>query len=135
MAFTLGSWIRSHLHPFPSGLSDGHFELADQFATTGSQPVSWGGITWARAVVRQKGWGSGTGTVGPIYSLQLAYDSAFTSQVRTLDQAQTQRNTVDQSFLLNGVDAVEQNNSFVRVAMTFSGTDVVTADIMIDVLP
>src|SRR5437773_8791047 len=106
MAFSLGAWVKTHTHPFlvaPGGQASNqpptiayHFEMADQAVTTTPVAQFPTGVSWARAVIRQKGWGSGNGTVGPIYELQVAYDSGFTSQVRDIDHRTALRNGNDQ---------------------------------------
>jgi len=128
MAFTLGQWCKAHNHPFIMGLGGQasnqpptlayHFEMADQAVTmtpVGQAPT---GIAWARAIIRQKGWGSGSGTVGPIYELQVAYDSGFTSQVRDLDHRTALRNGNDQTLTLVGPVPDAQSYTFVRIAVT-----------------
>ncbi len=145
MAFTLGSWCKSHTHPFlvqPGGQGsiqpptiNYHFELADQSVTTSPVGQAPTGISWARAIINQKGWGSGTGTVGPIYELQVAYDSGFTSQLRDLDHRTALRNGTNQTLSLTGPVPDAQSYTFVRVAVTLSGTDVVTYDAILDMIP
>lgn len=138
MAFTLGGWVKNHVAPFTTGVQAApgtvpptispYFELADQSTTTSPVMQVPYGVTWGYAVVRQKGWGSGSGTVGPVYEFQVAFNSAFTSQLRVIAAWQTQRDGTDQTFLLDGVDPVEQTNTFGRIAVTLSGTDAVTYD-------
>ena len=145
MAFTLGQWCKAHNHPFIAALGGQaatspptiayHFELADQAVTTSPVGQAPTGIAWARAVVRQKGWGSGNGSVGPIYELQVAYDSGFTSQVRDLDHRTALRNGNDQVLTLAGPVPDDMSRTFVRVAITLSGTDAITADILLDLFP
>ena len=117
MAFSLGAWVRNHYAPFVVGQQNApgtvpptispYFELADQFQTTSPVMQAPWGITWARVIGRQKGWGSGSGTVGPTYELQVAYDSGFTSQVRNLGTFVGQRDGTDQVFVLETLDPVE----------------------------
>src|SRR5437773_1677942 len=119
MAFSLGAWVKTHTHPFlvaPGGQASNqpptiayHFEMADQAVTMTPVAQTPSGISWGRAVIRQKGWGSGNGTVGPIYELEVAYDSGFTSQLRTIAQATLLRNGRDQTVVLAGV--VPDDNS------------------------
>ena len=145
MAFSLGQWCKAHNHPFVMALGGQasnqpptlayHFELADQAVTTTPVGQAPTGIAWARAVIRQKGWGSGSGTVGPIYELQVAYDSGFTSQLRDLDHRTALRNGNDQTLTLTGPVPDAQSYTFVRIAVTLSGTDAVTFDAIIDMVP
>lgn len=145
MAFTLGAWTKAHQAPFLVGAGGlqanqpptiaNHFELADQAASTSPVMQAPQGIALARIVGRQKGWGSGSGSVGPIYELQVAYDSGFTSQVRTITQFTARRTGTDQSWVQDGVVPDAQSYTFARVLITLSGTDVITADFLIDLLP
>ncbi len=145
MAFTLGQWCKAHNHPFIMGLGGQasnqpptiayHFEMADQAVTMTPVAQVPTGIAWARAIIRQKGWGSGSGTVGPIYELQVAYDSGFTSQVRDLDHRTALRTGTDQTLTLTGPVPDAQSYTFVRIAVTLSGTDAVTYDAVIDLVP
>jgi len=145
MAFTLGQWCKAHNHPFIAALGGQaanspptiayHFELADQAATTSPVGQAPTGIAWARAVVRQKGWGSGNGSVWPIYELQVAYDSGFTSQVRDLDHRTALRTGTDQVLTLAGPVPDAQSYTFVRIVCTLNGTDVVTFDALLDLVP
>jgi hypothetical protein len=145
MAFTLGAWTKSHVHPFtsaPGGQASNqpptiayHFEMADQAVTMTPVAQAPTGVSWARAVIRQKGWGSGTGTVGPVYELQVAYDSGFTSQVRDLDHRTALRNGNDQTLILTGPVPDAQTYTFARIAVTLSGSDVITYDAILDFIP
>jgi hypothetical protein len=145
MAFTLGAWTKSHTHPFTVGSGGqasnqpptiaNHFEMADQAITMTPVAQAPTGIAYARCVLRQKGWGSGNGSVGPIYELQVAYDSGFTSQLRTIGSKTTLRTGTDQTFLLEGPVPDAQSYTFCRLAITLSGTDAITADYVIDLLP
>lgn len=145
MAFSLGAWTKSHVHPFtvaPGGQASNqpptiayHFEMADQAVTMTPVAQFPTGVSYGRAVIRQKGWGSGNGSVGPIYELQIAYDSGFTSQVRTIGSKTVLRTGDDQTFLLEGPVPDAQTYTFGRVKLTLSGTDVVTYDALIDTIP
>jgi hypothetical protein len=136
MAFGLGSWTKTyHQPPFNVGdVTHGHFELADLAATSGSQLAGFG-ISHARALINQKGFGSGNGSVGPIYELQVAADSAFTSNVRVVDEVTMLRTGRNQTAVLYGPVPDVQTNTYVRIAITLSGTDAITADAIIDVAP
>jgi hypothetical protein len=90
---------------------------------------------FGRAVIRQKGWVSGSGTVGPTYELQVAYDSGFTSQLRTIAQAVSGRTGRDQTMILSGVVPDALSYTFGRIALTKSGTDDVTYDALVDFTP
>lgn len=145
MAFTLASHVRA----FGSTLGVGagglgsvqpptigyHFELADQAATTTPVMQTPAGIARGRIVGRQKGWGSGNGSVGPIYEVQVAHDSGFTSQVRVVSQFTARRTGVDQTWQEEFIVPDAETYTFARVVCTLSGTDVVTFDAMLDFLP
>jgi hypothetical protein len=142
MAFTLGGWTKAHTSPFNIGMGQTpakpptvawHFELDDQFQTTSPVAQTPAGIAFARMVVRQKGWTSGSGTQA-IYDLQVAFDSGFTSNVRSIAHAIMAAVTTDQTVIAEGVVPDIQTLTFARVAIT-KGTDSITADIMLDFLP
>jgi hypothetical protein len=145
MAFTLGSWVKSHQYPFlvaPGGQGSiqpptigYHFEMADQAITMTPVAQAPTGVAWGRAVIRQKGWGSGSGTVGPTYELQVAYDSGFTSQVRTIASKVFLRTGDDQTIVMEGVVPDAQTYTFIRIKVTLSGTDAITADYILDFIP
>lgn len=145
MPFTLGDWVKQHVAPFTTGYAapvgaepptiSNHFELADEAATTSPVMQAPQGIAMARVVIRQKGWGSGSGTVGPTYAVEVAYDSGFTSQRRRLAEMIFNRAGVDQTAVLSGVVPDAQTYTFARVLLTLSGTDVVTYDALVDFLP
>jgi hypothetical protein len=144
MAFSLGDWAKAKLGPFQVGVGTGsiqpptigyHFEMADQNVSTSPVMQAPSGIAFGRAVIRQKNFTSGSGTVGPTYELQVAYDSGFTSQLRTIAQAVAGRTGRDQTFLLQGVVPDMQSLTFGRVALTKSGTDDVTYDALVDFTP
>ena len=73
MAFTIGAWAKAHNTPFLVGLGGGgstqpptqsyHYELADQTVTTPIPGQCPTGISWGRAVICQKTFTAGTGTV------------------------------------------------------------------------
>src|SRR5262245_861115 len=145
MAFTLGAWTKAaHGTYFVGALLQpgvippiitNHFELADQAATTSPVMQSPNGISFGYIVGRQKGWGSGNGTVGPIYELEVAFDSGFTSQRRVVTQWSTRRTGLDQTWMQEFVVPDLQTLTFARVVVTLSGSDTVTADFMVDLLP
>ncbi len=144
MAFSIGGWAKAHTHPFLVGVGEApntpptiayHFELADQNASTSPVMQAPTGIAWGRAIVRQKGFVSGTGSVGPIYELQVAYDSGFTSQLRTIAIAYARRVADDETFLMAGVVPDAQTYTFARIAATYSQNDGSTFDALVDLLP
>lgn len=145
MAFTLGAWTKAHTHPFMVGLGGGasvqpptqsyHYEVADQtvtMATPGQCPT---GISYGRAVVCQKTFTSGTGTVPPVYELQVAADAAFTTSLRTIASKAAIRSTDNQTLILEGPVPDLQTNAYVRIKVTPNGTDTVAYDAVLDLLP
>lgn len=145
MAFEMGGWTKAHSHPFtvaPGGQGSNqpptlayHFELADQNVTTSPVMQFPTGVSWVRAIINQKGWVSGTGTVGPIYAIEVAFDSGFTSQVRELDPRTLLRDGLNQTVVLAAPVPDLQSLTFCRVLITKSGTDNVTVDYIIDAIP
>lgn len=137
MAFAIGAWAKAHVAPFNVGLQAYHFELADQPITGTVGQLCPTGIAQARAVVYKKSETSGSGTVGPLFELQVAYDVGFTSFVVTLDayQGVLHATGVEASVTLQGVNAARQTSTYVRVKCTASGTDTMTWDTLIDTLP
>ena len=147
MPFTLGPWTKAAHGTYFIGTQvspgggvtppsiNNHFELADQAVTTTPVMQSPNGIAYGYIVGRQKGFGSGSGTVGPIYELQLAFDSGFTSQVRAVTQYTARRTGIDQTWMQEFVLPDLQTLTFARVVVTLNGTDSVTADFIIDLLP
>lgn len=137
MAFSLGEWVKNHIAPFMVGVQNPNqeapnigwmFAMADEFQTTSPVMQTPAGITWARVVGRQKGWGSGTGTVGPTYQLEVAFDSGFTSQVRVLATYIATRDGLGQIWVWETLNPVEQTATFARILVTKSGTDAITFD-------
>lgn len=144
MAFTIGAWAATLINPFQVGRGETglqpptityRFELADQYTTTSPVMQTPSGIAEAKVVLRQKGWGSGTGSIGPIYEVEVAYDSGFTSQVRVIGTAYAQRTGRDQTFVLPGVVPDAQTYTFARILVSLSGTDAVTYDALVEFSP
>ena len=145
MPFTLGAYIRAMHGAYficrvqaqaasPPTIAS-HFELADQFQTTSPVMQTPEGIAFGYIVGRQKGFTAGTGSIGPIYEMQVAFDSGFTSQVRTVSQFTARRTTDDQTWEQEMVVPDAQTYTFARMRISLSGTDAITADFMIDLLP
>jgi hypothetical protein len=145
MAFTIGAWAKAHNTPFLVGLGGGgstqpptqsyHYELADQTVTTPIPGQCPTGISWGRAVICQKTFTAGTGTVPPVYELQVAADAAFTTSVRSIGFKAGLRTTDNQTLILEGPVPDVQTNPYVRVKVTPNGTDTVVYDALIDLLP
>ena len=145
MPQTLGAYIRAMHGAYFVGRAQAaaaapptiasHFELADQFQTTSPVMQTPEGIAFGYVVGRQKGWAAGTGSIGPLYEMQVAYDSGFTSQVRTVTQFTARRTTDDQTWSQEFAVPDAQTYPFARMRITLSGTDAITADFMVDLLP
>lgn len=105
-----------------------HKELADQTASN-SYTALVAAARMGRAVIYQKAWTSGTGTVGPIYELQVADDSLGTN-VTTIAIAQLSR-ADEQCAILEGVVPTTLK-TYYRIKLTLSGTDTATFDACVD---
>jgi len=114
---------------FPKTMLSSPFtaSVPDQTATTtgvdaGSPMRQW------RASVYQKAFTAGSGTVGPIYALEVADNSAMSTNLRTVAIEQVQR-LDEQQVVLEGTCLVAPQQ-FGRVRVTFSGTDAGTFDLI-----
>jgi hypothetical protein len=102
--------------------------VPDQTATTAGQDAGSPMRKW-RASIYQKAFAAGTGTVGPIYALEVADNSAMSTNLRTVDVGQPQRLN-EQQIVLEGTCLVAPQQ-FGRVKLTLSGTDTATFDCFI----
>ena len=108
-------------------------QLADQTTTTAVQTLAAPAKTFAW-MIYQKVSAVGTGTRGPVYTLQAADNSAFTTNVRELDSHEINPGLVATAvgFYVNpDVRAMDGAKSFVRILVSFSGTGSATFDAVI----
>ncbi len=106
------------------------FQLADQTATSGAQAAPTPLRVW-RAIIYQKAFTAGTGTVGPIYAIEVADDSAFTSNVRRIAHVQVNR-ADEQTALLIGMTPFAAGQQYARIVLTLNGTDAATYDALLE---
>lgn len=133
MAFAIQQWGKHHID-FDAATPAGHFEFADQAGNLGNtapQNVGFGVRTFT-ARIYQKGWSSGTGTVGPLYELEVADNNSFTSTPRRVAAFQGRRTVEDHGFML-GVNLASMAQ-WVRIKVTLTGTDAATFDAVIDAI-
>ena len=111
-----------------------HFDLADQTATTAAQTLgaaakSFSWRIWLKAFTK------GTGTVAPTFTLEVADNSAFSTNVREIDRIAMPGNYASNAlatYFNPDVKTPDGQKAFVRVRVIFSGTDSGTFDVMID---
>ncbi len=118
--------------------------LADQTATTASQQfVGTGGrnvsALWVSCMISLKSFTVGTGTVYPIFALETADNTGFTTNRRRIAQAQPGLSEAIGaipgtnpivSFFMEGMNP-DGGRNWVRVFVTFSGTSSGTFDLII----
>src|SRR5215510_13515104 len=116
--------------------------LADQTATTAVQNfTTWGGVSkacnWITAQINFKSFTVGTGTVYPIFALDVADNSALTTNKRRLGAFQPAlveaigaipgTNPIH-SFVIEGF-APDGGKAFARITVLFNGTSSGTFDV------
>lgn len=111
-------------------LSRFHVDLADQAGTTAAQDavVKVGNV---QAIILQKTFTSGSGSDDPVYTIEMADDSGFTTNVVELGSVVVRRGSnqvgeIQSTFNPNGPQ------EFIRVRQDMSGTDSATFDAMLD---
>lgn len=102
--------------------------LADQTGTTANfAPTN--AFTYVCAQIALKTFTAGTGTARPIFEIQAADDSAYTSNVRKIALAQCAR-TSNTHLYLEGM-CLDGSKANVRVVPTLDGTDSITYDVKV----
>lgn len=106
------------------------FEVADQGAASPAQDAGAKSKVW-RAFIYQKAFTAGTGTNPPIYSIEVADDSGFTSNVRAIASGVVKR-ADEQTLMLVGETPFEAGQQFGRVNVAEDGTDAATYDAILE---
>lgn len=112
------------------GLNGNRTMLADQTATS-STITFIAPVRAVRGMVWCKSFTAGSGTVGPIWEIQVADNSGFSTNVRTIAIAQGPR-AVHALRDLSGVVPDNSLAQWCKIKVTFSGTDTATFDAVID---
>lgn len=112
------------------GLNGNRTSLADQTATT-STITFIAPVMAVRGLIWMKSFTGGTGTVGPIWEIQVADNPGFSTNVRTIAVAQGPR-AVHAINDLAGVVPDNRLAQWCKIKVTFSGTDTGTFDAVID---
>lgn len=115
------------------GLPANRILLADQTVTTATQNFATV-VRAVRAFIWLKAFTRGTGTVGPVFEIQVADNAGFTVNVRTI-AASTFPNAATASLCAEYINGVVPDNllaAWCRIKVTFSGTDSGTFDVSLD---
>lgn len=115
------------------GLPGNRTSLPDQTATTAVQAFV-APVRVVRAVIALKTFTRGTGTVGPIFEIQMADNAGFTTNVRSIATANTNASATGAiiHFYMNGVVLDNLLAQWCKIKVTFSGTDSGTFDCYLD---
>jgi hypothetical protein len=111
------------------------FTLADQTATTAVQDAGSAAFEGGYMCVALKAFTGGTGTVGPIFSLQCSSSATFASDVVDIGMWQPDRTNLTAgafgkaSGYVTGMIPDGVRRQYWRVKVTFSGTDTGTYDV------
>lgn len=106
------------------------FELADQTATTAGQDAKTASRTW-RAVVYQKAFTAGTGTRMVQYAIEVADNSAMSTNLRGIATGMVQR-ADEQTLVLIGQTPFSAGQQFGRVKIILDATDTATFDAILE---
>ena len=107
---------------------DGRQTAADQTTTTGALDHARPRQSF-EVTVYQKTFTAGTGTLRPYYELQVADDSAFTSNLRRFGLGTAPR--ASRSVLCGKCYAPDGGKRYSRIVPTLDGTDTVNFDVVV----
>lgn len=124
MAQAINSPLYGHFITPPGN----HFSVPDQTATSGAQELAYK-ARWFAAMIYQKAFTPGTGTARVLYRIEVADDSGFTSNVRTIANGTLARAAQEALFLVGF--SPDNPKKYVRVGITEDGTDAATYDAII----
>jgi hypothetical protein len=87
-----------------------------------------------RAVIWSKTFTRGTGTIGPLFEIQVADNSGFTTNVRTIASAYSSQAATGALWAsyINGVVPDNLLAQWCKIKVTYSGSDTGTFDINLD---
>lgn len=122
MALTLTAPIRGGSVIPPGNITT----LADQTATSAAWQPTYQ-CKWMYALISLKAFTAGTGTVPPIFIIEAADDSGFTTNVRRIAEIGLTVREIAHSVFLEG-PCPDGAKAFFRVRVIFNGTDSGTYD-------